>query len=428
MACNSYAYPGAMGAGARVAALLAILGAGCGAGSSSTSAERVDSGEGADAGGAVDDAGGGGLDATHTPPASDATEEAGDAGGGLEGGEAGEAPATVPAPLVVPATGGSGAHLVTTASTDRLKLHGVVVWGIEDYVTTTFAVAEHANADAVAATIASWGGNVIRLRVLADEYINLKYMGTKTNYLQWIKDWVAAAEAHGLYVQLCWWDSLDSQNGKNDANWATQYSYAFSMMTDVHEALKLPGGADDPSVFYEPFNEPNNVSWAQWLPAMKATVAEFRTTAGYQGMLIIDTTTWSHDYSDTTMGELETYDATLTKSGKHNLAFARHDYCNDYTNDVFSGTTWIGATGGSETAHVMIETEFGNYDNPYESASWSAAATAYFKTDLFDRSNVGGAEAFLFGNWFDDNAMSSDAVGAMPTTWGNDVKNWLGAQ
>jgi len=331
------------------------------------------------------------------------------------------------APLVVPATAGTGAHLVTVGSTNRLELHGVVVWGIEDFITGAFAQAQHANRDAITSRIAAWGGNVIRLRVLADEYVQPTLIGSAASYLQWIEDWVASAEAHGLYVQIAWWDSLDSQHGKNGANWATQYAYAFPMMVDVHHALRRADGSDDPYVFYEPFNEPNNVGWDQWLPAMKATVAQFRQTAGYQGLLVIDTTTWSHDYSDTYMGQLEAYDATLTASGKPNLAFARHDYTNDYGNN-FTGAAWIANTGGGETAHVMYETEFGNYNGPgIQSDGWSAAITSYFKTDLFDRSNVAGADAFLFGDWSDANAMSSDPSGGAPTTWGGDVKNWLSA-
>jgi hypothetical protein len=241
---------------------------------------------------------------------------------------------------------------------------------------------------------------------------------------------VTAAEAHGLYVQICWWDSLDSNNTaapKNDANWATQYAFAFPMMKDVHDALKLANGSDDPAIFYEPFNEPNGVTWAQWTTAMQATLMQFRQTIGYQGLLVLDTTTWSHDYSDGPMSQMETFDATVTSSGKANLAFARHDYCNDY-NNVWSSATWIADTGGTATAHVMFETEFGNYNGTgNQSDTWSAAVTAYFKTDLFDRSNVAGAEGFLFGNWFDANAMSSDAVGDDPNTWGTDVMGWLSA-
>jgi hypothetical protein len=411
-----------------------LLAAGCGSGGSP--------GSGADASVSTDSApatGAPGADASSgddgSAPEPDAQANADSSGedgspaaaDASHASEGGANPSPTGAPLAVPAVGGSGAHLVTVGSTARLKLHGVVVWGIADFVTGSFGVAQHTNRDAITATVAAWGGNVIRLRVLADEYIHLTQMGSDANYRQWIADWVASAEAHGLYVQICWWDSLDSQNGKNDANWATQYAYAFPMMGDVHAALKRADGTDDPFVFYEPFNEPNNVTWDQWLPAMKAAVAQFRQTAGYQGLLVIDTTTWSHDYSDAYMGQIEAYDATLTESHQSNIAFARHDYTNDYGNN-FTGAAWTSNTGGSETAHVMYETEFGNYNGPgIQSDAWSAAITGYFKTDLYDRSNVAGADAFLFGNWSDANAMSSDSAGNAPTTWGSDVENWLSA-
>jgi hypothetical protein len=398
------------------------------ASSDSEASAKIDGGpgqDGATTGSPGGDAAATGMDGAAETSVADARS---DAGGPV--GEGGGTPMATIAPLALPATGGAGAHLVTVGSSSRLELHGVTVWGISDFVTTTFGASQYANRDAVASTIASWKGNVMRLRVLADEYENPTHVNSQASYLQMVKDWVAAAKAHGLYVQICWWDSLDSNNTaapKNNANWATQYAFAFPMMKDVHDALKLQDGSDDPAVFYEPFNEPNGVTWAQWTTAMQATLTQLRTTLGYQGLLVLDTTTWSHDYSDGPMTQIEAFDATLTASGKANLAFARHDYCNDYGN-VWSGSKWIANTGGTATAHVMFETEFGNYNGAgNQSDTWSAAVTAYFKTDLFDRSNVAGAEAFLFGNWFDANAMSSDSPGAQPTTWGTDVIGWLSA-
>lgn len=332
------------------------------------------------------------------------------------------------APLVVPAVNGSGARLATVGAPDsRLALTGVAVWGIKDFVAGSFAQGQYDNRDQVCATIASWGANHIRLRVLADEYDHLRNMGSRATYLTWVKNWVAAAKAHGLYVYLCWWDSLDSSDGsRSNANWATQYGYAFPMMTDVHNALKLTDGSDDPAIFYEPFNEPNHVNWAQWLTAMRATVARWRLTNGYQGVLVIDTTTWSHDYSDSYMSQLEFYDATLTKSGRHNLVFSRHDYCNDYRNFSFNGGTWVAATGGEATAHVLLETEFGNYNGAGNTSSgWSKSIASYFHTSGFARANIAGMTAFLFGNWYDANGMSHDAAGASRTAWGDDVRAFL---
>jgi hypothetical protein len=327
------------------------------------------------------------------------------------------------APLIVPAVNGSGALLRTVGSANRLKLAGVCVWGITDFITSNGNTAAncHTNRTALCTNLASWGCNVIRLRVLADEYQNLHYMGSQANYLQWVKDWVAAATANGMYTMICAWDSLDSQSGWNDAAWAGDYSQAFSMFTAIHSALKLADGSDDPYVFYEPFNEPNGVSIAQWQTAMQGTVATFRS-AGYQGLLVIDSTQWSHLYDDSSFTALEIYDAARTSSKNHNLAFARHDYTDDYGGN-WSQSTWVNDTGGTATAHVMMETEFGNQNGTNISASFSAAETAGQKTQMFARNNIAGGTAFL-ANWVDQNSIA-DSSGNNVTTWGNDVKNWL---
>lgn len=330
------------------------------------------------------------------------------------------------APLVIPAVNGHGAHLATVGNPGkRLFLKGVNVWGITDYVTRDFAGAQYANRNAVCATIRAWGGNHIRLRVLADEYVHLKNMHSTANYLLWIRNWVAAAKAHGLYVYLSWWDSRDSQDkSQSGADWATRYAFAFPMMAAVHNTLRLPGGHDDPAVFYEPFNEPNQVTWATWTPAMTATVRFWRSL-GYQGVLVIDTPSYSHYYSDTNMSALEAIDASLTKSRRHNLVWARHDYCTDYSRRVFTATRWLNSTGGSQSRHVLLESEFGNTNGGASNPAWSAAIAGYFHAHGFARPNIAGMSGFLFGNWYDGNAMSTDPTGADPTAWGTVIRNWM---
>jgi hypothetical protein len=155
---------------------------------------------------------------------------------------------------------------------------------------------------------------------------------------------------------------------------------------------------------------------------MEATVQNFRQTCGYQGLLVLDTTTWSHDYSDQYMGALEQYDAGLTTSGKHNLAFARHDYTNDYNNN-WSYSTWVGDTGGSETAHVIMETEFGNQNGSSENAGWSSAICSSYATQMFARSNIAGGTAFVW-NWVDANCIAN-LPASLVSPWGNDVATWL---
>ena len=326
------------------------------------------------------------------------------------------------APLVVPALNGSGASLRTVASSERLLLQGCCVWGITDFITANGNTGAncHANRDAACAAMASWGANVLRLRVLADEYTHLQHMGSKGNYLQWVKDWRDAAKAHGIYLLICAWDSLDSTSGWNDANWATAYSKVFPMFTAIHNALKV-NGADDPYVIYEPFNEPNNVTWSQWQTAMEATVELFRSN-GYEGVLVLDTTNWSHAYSDQYMGMLEVYDAGLAASHQHNLVFSRHDYTNDYDND-WTYVSWVANTGGTASAHVLLETEFGYDNGGVVSDAFCLDETVGFKSQMYRRSNIAGGVAFVF-NWMDANSMC-DADGTGLTDWGRYVLNWL---
>lgn len=303
-----------------------------------------------------------------------------------------------------------------------LKMHGVAVWGVQDYITGAFGASQYAARATVCHTVKAWGANVIRLRVLAASYEAQTVM-TKAQFIQQIVDWQDAAEAEGLYLCVCWWDGLDGDY--SGANWATQYSNAFPMMTAVVNAL----GPTNPWVIYEPFNEPNNVTEAQWLAAMQATVAHFRSLS-YTGVLLIDTNVWSHAYNHTDMTALETTDAARAgMGGQHQLIFAKHDYANEFPNpdSGFDTTAWPNNNGGTSAwnfaAHMVWESEFGNYNGSPASVHypWSAAACDWMAAKLND-GTLCGATAFLFGAWLDTNAMTtSDNVTV--TQWGGYVRD-----
>lgn len=328
------------------------------------------------------------------------------------------------APLIVPAVGGSGAALRTVGSSTRLKLKGVCVWGMNDTVTQNGNTGANNLADrtAICNAIASNGGNIIRLRVLGYEYTNQQFQ-TSAEYLTAIVNWRNAASAAGLYTMLCNWDSSDSPSMGN-GNWPSGYSSAFSFYTAAYNALKI-NGADDPRVLWEPWNEPGGSdttsTWAQWQVAMQATVHLFRSD-GYQGVIVLDTPEWSHDYDDGNMSTIEAYDATQTSSGHHNLMFARHDYWDDYGGNWSYGA-WEGATGGTATAHVIFDTEFGNYNNGAQNTGFSGAETAGFVTNMFSRTNIAGGVAFVW-NWVDPNSITN-LPASFTNPWGNDVQNWL---
>jgi len=301
----------------------------------------------------------------------------------------------------------------------QLKMAGVCVWGIEDYITEEVGVEQYANRQKVVDTIKSWGANHIRLRLLASDYNEEKFM-TKAQYIQQVKDWRDTIEAAGMYMMVTWWDALDGTY--EDAGWADKYSQAFPAMTDVVNAL-----GDDPMVIYEPYNEPNGVSSEQWLPAMKATINHFRTTLHYTGVLLIDMTVWSHHYDDSGMTELETYDASLAgMNGKNQLIFAKHDYANEYPDpNNWTEESWVeGGDGWDFSKHLTWETEYGNYNGSPDTVhlSWSQSASTGLAAKISD-GTIAGATAFVF-NWVDANTMV-ESDNTTTNTWGGYVKNNL---
>jgi hypothetical protein len=112
--------------------------------------------------------------------------------------------------------------------------------------------------------------------------------------------------------------------------------------------------------------------------------------------------------------------------GSHQLAFAKHDYASSYPNKTWNAGAWIAAQGGAQTKHLIFETEFGNYngDPSTVSASWAAAAASFFANRFAAQPNYVGAAAFLFGPWYDANAMTA-ANNVSATGWGASARTLL---
>jgi hypothetical protein len=308
------------------------------------------------------------------------------------------------------------ASSVLWANGTRLQLKGLNVWGLRDSITTSFGDAQYSGRAQVARTIKSWGANLVRFRVLADEYTPAQ--------LQRIKDWRDAVVGQGMYFMVCSWDALDGAH--SDAGWAGNGWRVHQMFKDIHTAL-----GDDPMVIYEVTNEPNNVTWDAWQANMESSVQYFRETIGYRGLLVIDPIWWANSgtggqgYSDARYSALEAYDAARL-GGPHQLAFAKHDYANGYANKAWNSSAWVAAQGGSQTKHLIFETEFGNYngDPSTVSPAWASAAAAFFAGRFATQPNYVGAAAFVFGPWWDANALTG-SDNATPTAWGSTVKDKL---
>ena len=201
------------------------------------------------------------------------------------------------------------------------------------------------------------------------------------------------------------------------------------MMSDVYAAL----GSDD-HVFYEPFNEPNSFGdqWNAWGAAMRDTVAHWRSM-GYTGILLIDTPEWSDAYATTRrLTALERFDADQPgMGGKQQIVFARHDYANEGWaggGNIFEPSKWRADTGGDQRDHLIWETEYGNYNGDASTvhASWSRQASTFFASELSDasRPNYVGATSFVWGPWWDANALTDDSD-THPTAWGSAVRDGL---
>jgi len=330
-------------------------------------------------------------------------------------------------PVVTPAS--QNAPAVLWADGGRLHLRGVNVWGLQDSITGGFGAAQYVNRAKVAGAIRSWGANLVRFRVLADDY-NSAPSGatgnlTRAQIIQRIKDWRDAVVGQGMYFMPCSWDALDGAH--SDAGWAGNGSRVHQMFADIHAAL-----GDDPRVIYEVTNEPNNVTWAQWDANMQASVKYFRETIGYRGLLVIDPIWWANSgtggqgYDDARYSALEAYDAARAGMGSHQLAFAKHDYANGYAGKAWNAGAWAGAQGGSQTKHLIFETEFGNYngDPSTVSPAWASGAASFFGDRFAVQPNYVGAAAFVFGPWYDANGLTG-ADNASPTAWGAAVKGGL---
>ena len=136
--------------------------------------------------------------------------------------------------------------------------------------------------------------------------------------------------------------------------------------------------------------------------------------------------TGGQGYDDSRYSALEAYDAGRAGMASHQLAFAKHDYANEYPGKAWDASAWRSAQGGSQTKHLIFETEFGNYNGDPSTVNnaWAAAAASFFGGRFAAQQNYAGAAAFLFGPWFDANAMAA-SDNLSPTGWGASVKNNL---
>jgi hypothetical protein len=307
------------------------------------------------------------------------------------------------------------------SSGQRFVMRGVLVYAMPFYLVdggpdpTMASETEtaYANRWAMFARIKALGFNTVSIRIGWQAYSSDAYGYGPAGYLARLQGLVDAASSQGLYVILNWGDAVG-----DGYSVLTQYSNWFPMMKLV--ALMF---ADNPGVIYEPFNEPHEISWSQWLVLSEKMLQFWRATIGYRGVIIADTQYWSWNFDPTYVGALINYDAALL--GQPDLLIANHRYPNG--NTCFCGSevsNWNSLVGQYIGKFPLVGSEYGIDDliGPTE-LSWGEQFLSYMENQAIPE-GFNGAIMFVW-SWVDPNTMTDLTTGKL-TAWGQAVVNALG--
>lgn len=227
--------------------------------------------------------------------------------------------------------------------------------------------------------------------------------------LSWITDLVSSAARHGIYTLLTWNDS-----NEQGANWPSQYVRAFPMFSDVVQRL----GPTNPWVLYEPWNEPNTVSWAEWESPVEATLKSFRGL-GYMGPLLVDTIDWSWAFDPGEATRIMNSDKAVT-GGAAQVVFANHRYANGQPcftcgqrvvvgSSATDADRWETAVGRYATSYPIVGTEYGYYDSgapePGPDPTWNSELLTYLAQTKLQQGFNGYCD-FIW-DWNDENSMTN---------------------
>jgi hypothetical protein len=269
--------------------------------------------------------------------------------------------------------------------------------GKADSTLRSFTDADYRERIRIFAAMQRDGVNTVRIPLALSEYKNDVYsLGGTKGYMQRLLSTIRAAEASGLRIILCWWDSL---------GWGKQltgrYKSLFSMMSAVEKAL-----GDDPSVLYEPYNEPNGINWVMWQKIMIATIREWRTVIGYRGPLILDTIAYSWAFAPQRATILEKLDSVLL--GRHSqLVFANHRYPDEDT--CFCGnneSAWTRSVERWVTAYPILGTEYGLFVDGFSAQPrWMMQFSSFLFSSAIP-TGLNGAVFFVW-SWVDPNSLTS---------------------
>jgi hypothetical protein len=250
----------------------------------------------------------------------------------------------------------------------------------------------------IAAKMQSLGLNAVRLQVGSDTYNRQLYM-SKTQYVQRIYDIVQAFKARGIYTMISDHDYTGS---------TTKLSSNYRDSFELFQAIINKVGPKEPYLIFNPFNEPsNNNDWAAWRTPNRETLRWLRQTAGFDGVVMLDTTGWSWNFSPTEAQSMMDYDGTLHADGDSNIVFSIHRYPNN-------NTSW---TGDERTSYINNVLQYADrYPLLAGEHGWSLGGVGW------DSSQPDGGSAWKRTTWLSQ--LLDYIVGtAVPNGW-NGVFGW----
>lgn len=321
---------------------------------------------------------------------------------------------TVVAPVTGPAVVSTPAGPQLQLSGKRLFLNGWTAWPLNDHIAST-----NGNAAALAANFAAFckiaaanGVNCLRVRTLASDLT----AATIPAYATQAAGLVKIAQANGVpYVSFCDWAPLDGPNP--GGGWAGTETNAYPLFTAIMSAL---GGPNATGVIWEPFNEPNGISWAQWVTAFESVITFFRHGAGYVGPLILDPINWANEYDSGSFQAVWDADGDAL-GGTPNLLFAQHVY--------YEGSSWSAGNYPviSQSVYPSIVTETGYYNNGTVNETFSQASAPALAALGTTLATYAGTQ-FFCGVWVDQNTILTAPLTASPAfsePWGGIVQGAL---
>jgi hypothetical protein len=170
--------------------------------------------------------------------------------------------------------------------------------------------------DQIAQKFKDTGINAVRLNYshtwLDDSQQNM------TNYL----DMIQALAAKGIYTMPTDHDFT----GKP----LTNRSSAYPIFRSIIEGARARG--IEKYLIMNPYNEPggadsDEISWSAWVTAQNDTLNFLRNTAGFKGIVVLDTRSWAADFDINSMQQVMTYDQGLL-GGAKKVVFSNHWYPN----------------------------------------------------------------------------------------------------